>query len=188
MLSEGTMLMGLFQRLFGATRDAITLPNFVPGSKAVEVSTTMLREVIDRGSTGPERPNRTRLATLFARGYVFGFSESCIHRFGVFDEIESLALITVVHTQLFGGQIGWLLVQDALREQGHAEFGRGQTAGGEDFLRWLNDRSNTPRLLTDYLLAGDDASVPNVPSSAPLPGIVVEPLSASPVRSSVRWH
>ena len=64
--------MGPFQRLFGATCDAITLPNFVPGSKAVEVSTTMLRELIDRGSAGPDGPNRGRLATLFARGYLFG--------------------------------------------------------------------------------------------------------------------
>jgi hypothetical protein len=152
--------MGLFQRLFGAPRDAIALPNFVAGSKAVEVSTTMLREVIDRGSAGPEGPNRVRLATLFARGYLFGFSESCIHRFGVFHEIESLALITVVHTQMFGGPVGWLLVQDALQEQGQAEFGRGQAAGADDFLRWLSDRSNTPRALTNHLLENHEAPCP----------------------------
>jgi hypothetical protein len=183
--------MGLLQRLFGATRDAIELPNFVPGSRAVEVSTTMLREVIDRGATGPEGPNRARLATLFTRGYLFGFSESCIQRFGVFDEIESLALITVVHTQLFGGQIGWLLVQDALREQGQAEFGRGQTAGAGDFLRWLNERSNTPRALTHYLLADDEASGPKVPSSAPLENPVVKPISATSDlagQPAVVWH
>jgi hypothetical protein len=149
--------MGLLQRLFGATRDAITLPNFVPGSKAVEVSTTMLHEVIDRGSAGPDGTNRGRLVTLFARGYLFGFSDACIHRFGVFDEIESLALITVVHTKMFGGPVGWLLVQDALREQCHAEFGRGQTAGADDFLRWLSDRLNTPRTLTNHLLESDEA-------------------------------
>src|SRR6266436_7207049 len=177
--------MGLLSRLFGTDRDSITLPNFVPGSKAVEVSTTMLREVIDRGSVGPDGPNRGRLATLFARGYLFGFSESCIELFGVFGEIESLALITVVHTKIFGGQIGWLLVQDALREQGQAEFDRGQTAGAKDFYRWLNGRSTTPLVLTNYLLADDEASGPKVHSSAPLAGTVVEPISASPVRSSV---
>jgi hypothetical protein len=91
--------MGLFQRLFGATRDAITLPNF-DGSKAVNISATVLRECIDRGSAGPDGPNRARLAKPFARGYLFGFSDTCIQRFGVFDELESLALITVVHGTL----------------------------------------------------------------------------------------
>jgi hypothetical protein len=180
--------MGLFQRLFGGTCDAIRLPNFDPGSKAAELSATMLCEAIDRGSVGSDGPNRVRLATLFARGYLFGFSESCIQRFGVFGEIESLALITVVHTKIFGGQIGWLLVQDALREQGHAEFDCGQTAGAKDFFRWLSDRSTTPLVLTDYLLADDEASGPEVHSSAPLAGTVVEPISASPMRSSVLWH
>ena len=173
--------MGLLSRLFGTDRDSITLPNFVPGSKAVEVSTTMLRKVIDRGSAGPDGPNRGRLATLFARGYLFGFSESCIQRFGVFGEIESLALITVVHTTMFGGPAGWLLVQDALREQCHAEFGRGQAAGAGDFLRWLSDRLNTPRTLTNHLLENDEASCA-IAASASLdtklpPGPIRQPTS-----------
>jgi hypothetical protein len=157
--------MGLLRRLFSTNCDPIKLPNFDPGSKAVEISATMLRQVIDRGSAGPDGTNQGRLVTLFARGYLFGFSESCIQRFGVFDELEALALITVVHTKLFGGPVGWLLVQDALREQGHAEFHRGQTAGANDFLRWVNDRSNAPRVLTDYLLEGDDISSPSAATS-----------------------
>lgn len=165
--------MGLFQRLFGATRDAIALPYFDAGNKAAEISTTVLRECIDRGSAGLDGPNRGRLASLFARGYLFRFSESCIHGFGVFGEIESLALITVVHTNIFGGQVGWLLVQDGLREQGQAEFDRGQTVGADDFLRWLKNRSNTPRALTEYLLEGDDMSCPSAATgdSAAEPGI-----------------
>ena len=146
--------MGLLQRLFGATRDAITLPNF-DGSKAVNISVTMLRECIDRGSAGPDGPNRTRLAKHFARGYLFGFSDACIQGFGVFDELESLALITVVHGTLFGQKQGSLLVHDALRDQRDAEFARGRTAGAEDYFRWLNDRTCSPRSLADYLLEGD---------------------------------
>jgi hypothetical protein len=152
------MYMGLLTRLFGANRDPIRAPNFDLGGRAIEISATMLCEVIDRGSAGPDGPNRERLTTLFARGYLFGFSESCIQRFGVFDEIESLAHITVVHTKVFGGQTGWLLVQDALRVQGHAEFGRGQAAGADDFLRWLSERSYTPRSLTDYLVEKGESS------------------------------
>jgi hypothetical protein len=183
--------MGLLSRLFSTDLEAIRLPDFSRGSKAAELSAFMLRDAINRGSAGLDGPNRGRLATLFAGGYLFGFSESCIQGFGVFGEIESLALITVVHTKMFGGQVGWLLVQDALQMQGQAEFDRGQAAGADDFLRWLSDRSNTPRTLTDHLLENHEASSPNVSSSASPTRTVIEPRTAadeSPTRSSVLWH
>jgi hypothetical protein len=150
--------MGLFQRLLGATRDVITLPYFDVGNRAVEISATILRECIDLGFAGPDGPNRKRLAKPFARGYLFGFSDACIQRFGVLDEFESLALITVVHAKIFGHKIDSLLVGDALRDQHDAEFGRGRTAGAEDLFRWLDDRSYTPLALTDYLDADDAPS------------------------------
>jgi hypothetical protein len=164
--------MGLLQRLFGATRDAIALPNF-DGSKAVNISATMLRECIDRGSAGPDGPNRARLAKHFARGYLFGFSDACIQGFGVFDELESLALITVVHGTLFGQKLGSPLVHDALRDQRDAEFARGRTAGAEDYFRWLNDRTCSPRSLTDYLLED------NAPAS------LIAPTDVSPAESGI---
>jgi hypothetical protein len=98
------------------------------------------------------------LATPLARGYLFGFSDACIQSFGVFDELESLALITVVHGMLFGQKIGSRFVHDALRDQRDAEFARGRAAGDADYQRWLHDRSYAPRSLTDYLLNGADAS------------------------------
>jgi hypothetical protein len=159
------MLMELFQRLLGATRHAIALPNFDAGNEAVEISATILRECIDLGAAWPDGPNRVRLAKPFARGYLFGFSDACIQRLGMLDELDSLALITVVHGKLFGHKIGSLLVHDALRDQGNAEFGRGRTAGAEDLLRWVNDRSSTPVLLIDYLYADGEAPSPTAPSS-----------------------
>jgi hypothetical protein len=152
------MLMKLFQRLFGKTRDAIALPHFDAGNRSVEISATILRECIDLGAAWPGGPNRERLAKPFARGYLFGFSAACIQRFGVLDELESLALITVVHAKIFGRKIGSLLVHDALRDERNAEFGRGQAAGAEDLVRWLDDRSNTPLILIDYLYTDDEAS------------------------------
>ena len=165
--------MELFQRLFGATRDAIALPHFDAGNRAVEISATIVRECIDLGFAGADGPNRKRLAKPFARGYLFGFSDACIQRFGVLDELESLALITVFHVRIFGRKIGSLLVHDALQDQRNAEFGRGRTAGAEDLLRWLNDRTCAPLLLTDYLLEED------APSS------LIEPTDESPAESDV---
>jgi hypothetical protein len=173
--------MGLLSRLFGTDRDSIMLPNFDPGSKAAELSAFMLREVIDRGSAGLDGPNRERLATLFARGYLFGFSEACIQGCGVFGEMESLALITVVHAKMFGGPVGWLLVRDALREQGRAEFDCGQTVGADDFLRWLSDRSYTPQALTDHLL-GDHEAPCSIAASASLDTT----LPGGPIRQHIR--
>jgi len=160
------MLIELFQRLFGATRDAIALPNFDAGNKAVEISATILRECIDLGAAWPDGPNRERLAKPFARGYIFGFSGACIQRLGVFDELDSLALITLVHVRIFGHKIGSLLVADALGDERNAEFGRGRTAGAEDLLCWVNDGSNTPLILIDYLYADDEASSPTAPTRA----------------------
>jgi hypothetical protein len=45
--------MELFQRLFGATRDAIALPHFDAGNRAVELSATNLRECIDVKTVKP---------------------------------------------------------------------------------------------------------------------------------------
>src|SRR5450631_1178778 len=100
------MLKELFQRLFGATRDAIALPDFDAENKAVEISATMLRACIDLGFAGADGPNRERLAKPFARGYLFGFSDACIQRIRVLDGLDSLALITLVHVRIFGHKIG----------------------------------------------------------------------------------
>jgi hypothetical protein len=167
--------MELFQRLFGATRDAIALPNFDAGNKAVELSATILRECIDLGAAWPDGPNRERLAKPFARGYIFGFSHACTQRLGVLDELDSLALITLVHIRIFGHKFGSLLVVDALRDERNAEFGRGRTAGAEDLLCWVNDRSNTPLILVDYLHADDEASSSTAPARASAAESDIEP-------------
>jgi hypothetical protein len=172
--------MGLFQRLFGATRDAIVLPNFDAGKKAVDISTTILRKCIELGSGGPNGANQRRLFNPFARGYLFGFSDACIQRLAVLDELQSLALITLIHTRIFGHEIGSLLVGDALRDQRNAEFGRGRTVGARDLFRWLDERSYTPLALTDYLHADDEVSSPKVPSSVSPSTAVIEPTRVSP--------
>jgi hypothetical protein len=178
------MLMELFQRLFGATRDAIAHPHFDPGNRAVQISTTILRECIDLGSAWPGGPNRERLAQPFARGYIFGFSDACIQRFGVLDELESLALITVVHVKMFGRKIGSLLVHDALGDVRNAEFDRGRTAGAEDLLHWLNDRSNTPLILIDYLYADDEGSSLIAPTGESRAKSDVEPTNVQSTHAS----
>ena len=182
------MFIGLFQRLFGATRDAIALPHFDAGNRAVEVSATILRECIDLGSAWPGGPNRERLAKPFARGYIFGFADACIQRFGVLDELESLAFITVVHTKLFGHKIGSLLVGDALRDERNAEFGRGRTAGAEDLFRWLDDGSYTPLLLTRFLQADDATSCPMVPTGLSPAESDIEPTNAPTMHAPARWN
>jgi hypothetical protein len=177
------MLMELFQRLFGATRDAIALPSFDVGNKAVDISATILRDCIDLGSAGPDGPNRGRLAKPFARGYMFGFSDACIQQLGVLDELESLALITVVHAKIFGHKISSSLVGDALRDERNAEFGRGRTAGAEDLFRWLDDRSHRPLLLTRFLQADDATSCPMVPSGVSPAESDMEPTNVPPMHA-----
>jgi hypothetical protein len=182
------MFLGLFQRLFGATRDAIALPNFDAGNKAVDMAATLLRECIDLGFAGADGPNRKRLAKPFARGYLFGFSDACIQRLGVLDELESLALITVVHAKIFGHKMSSSLVGDALRDERNAEFGRGRTAGAEDLFRWLDDRSYTPLLLTRFLQADDATSCPLVPTGVSPAESDIEPTNDPTMRAPSRWN
>jgi hypothetical protein len=182
------MLMWLFRRLFGAARDAIALPYFDAGNRAVEISTTILRECIDLGFAGADGPNRGRLAKPFARGYILGFADACIQRFGVLDELESLALITLVHVRIFGHNSGSLLVPDALQEQRNAEFGRGRTAGAEDLLRWLDDRSNTPPILIEYLLGDEAPSSPIAPTCESPAESGIEPTNVLTRQAPSRWN
>jgi hypothetical protein len=182
------MLMGLFQRLFDATRDAIALPNFDAGNKAVEISTSILRQCIDLGLAGPDGPNRGRLAKPFARGYLFGFSDACIQRLGVLDELESLALITMVHARIFGHKMGSSLVGDALRDERNAEFGRGRTAGAKDLFRWLDDRPYTPLLLTRFLQADDATSCPMLPTGVSPAESRIEPTNVPTREAPSRWN
>jgi hypothetical protein len=182
------MLLELFRRLFGATRDEISHPHFDAGNRAVEISAGVLRECIDLGAAWPNGPNRERLAKPFARGYIFGFSDACIQRFGVLDDLESLALITTVYIDLFGYKIGSLLVGDALRDDRHAEFARGRIAGAEDLLRWLEDRSNIPLLLTRFLQADDATSGPMVPPAESPEESGIGPTNVLTRQAPSRWN
>ena len=179
------MFVGLIKRWFGTTRKASTPRTSDAGNKAVDLSATILRECIDLGFAGADGPNRGLLTKPFARGYIFGFSDACIQRRGVPDELESLALITLVHAKIFGHKIGSLLVEDALRDRRNAEFGRGGTAGASDLLRWLDDRSYTPVLLTDYLRAEETPADPVVSTSVLEAGAESKPANVSQVRSSI---
>jgi len=180
--------MELFRRLFGATRDAIAHPHFDAGNRAVEISATILRECIDLGAAWPNGPNRGRLAKPFARGYVFGFSDACIQRFGVLDELELLSLVTEVHAELLGQKIGSMLVGDALRDQLNAEFRRGQIAGAEDLLRWLDDRSCIPLLLVRFLQADDATSCPIVRADDSPAESGIEPTNVLTGHAPSRWN
>ena len=180
--------MGLFQRLFDTTRDVTTLPHFDPANRAVEISATILLECIDLGSAWPDGPNRGRLGKLFARGYIFGFSDACIQSFGVHDELESLALIMLVHAKIFGHKIGSLLVGDALRDQRNPEFRRGRTAGSEDLIRWLDDRSYTPPLLTDYLYEDDTPPGLTAPTGESPAEFDIKPANVPTMHAPSRWN
>jgi hypothetical protein len=180
--------MELFQRLFGATCDAIALPHFDAGNRAVEISATILLECIDLGSAWPGGPNRERLAKLFARGYIFGFSDACTQRFGVHDELESLTLITLVHAKLFGHKIGSSLIGDALRDQRNPEFRRGRTAGAEDLIHWLDDRSYTPPLLTDYLYEDDTPPGLTAPTRESPAVSEIDPTNVLTGHAPSRWN
>ena len=103
-------------------------------------------------------------------------------------ELDSLALITLVHVRLFGHSMGSSLVGDALRDERNAEFARGRTAGAEDLLRWLEDRSSTPLLLTRFLQADDAASCPMLPIGESTEESGVDPTNVLTRQAPSSWN
>jgi hypothetical protein len=94
----------------------------------------------------------------------------------------------LVHVRIFGHKIGSSLVGDALRDERNAEFGRGRTAGAEDLLRWVNDRSSTPVLLIDYLNADDQASSLLAPTGESPAESGIEPSNVLTRQAPSRWN
>jgi hypothetical protein len=159
----------------GIIRNAKDATRTDAGNNAVDIAATMLLFCINLGSAGPGEPNRSRLDSPFARGYIFGVSDACIQRLEGLEEVEALASITVIYVKMFGVDAGSLLVGGALRDQLNTEFCRGRNVGAADLFQWLDERSHTPLALTDYLHEDDTRSNSTAPPPISRATPVLEP-------------
>ena len=142
--------MGLMDWFRGMGRQV--QPPASKGNELVDLACNLLATQIGLGGAPDGGPNRKRLEEPFARGYIFGFLDAILQKGGISDQTHALALITLAHGKLFGLAMGALFVGDALNDQSRDSiFAQGQTVGGTDLIRWLNDSKTPPLMLADYL-------------------------------------
>ena len=87
---------------------------------------------------------------LSARGYIFGFADAAVQSVKISDGVRRLAIITLVHINLFGNDGGSKLVGQAFADQLDPQFAAGRQRGGTEYLSFVS-RGTTPGGLVNYL-------------------------------------
>jgi len=96
--------------------------------------------------------NQGRLPTPYAFGYIFGFADALIQRSGITDDVQIMAALTVVHTEMFGTTQGARIFGASILRQTDPQFAAGRTDGGTEALKWLSSGGKwVPSGLTFYL-------------------------------------
>jgi hypothetical protein len=100
------------------------------------------------------------MTNKLAAGYVFGFHDSCLTRFGRIDPSDpkaGLALMQTSYQSIFGNQSGLALFEVSVASQEDSEFQIGRQSGGEDYVEFTQQK--TPPLgLQRILILGFDAA------------------------------
>ena len=120
----------------------------------IETAVKLLQIQIDLGDTEDNHKFTTRLADRYSRGYIFGLSDALLQSAGIKDEVESMAMLAVIHTRLFGTEIGGKIIGQSIYDQGDLLFGKGVITGGQELIEFF--KNNTPAMgLASYLLNGE---------------------------------
>ena len=120
----------------------------------IETAVNLLQIQIDLGDTEDNHEFTTRLADLYSRGYIFGLCDALLQSAGIKDEVESMAMLAVIHTKLFGTEIGGKIVGQSFQDQGDSLFGKGLMTGGQELVEFF--KNNTPAMgLASYLINGE---------------------------------
>ncbi|HEU0233908.1 MAG TPA: hypothetical protein VFQ94_02120 [Gallionella sp.] len=109
----------------------------------------------------PSHPNvreafSTIMVNKFARGYVFGFHDAMLQRFGLVDRTnpgKGLDLMEASYKYIFGDQTGHMLFTSSLYSQDEASFNKGRTSGAEDCVNFV-ERRIPPMGLSRILIFG----------------------------------
>jgi hypothetical protein len=69
-------------------------------------------------------------------------------------EMECMAHITVVHTMLFGTELGPKVTKFSFDLQGDPQFNDGRQMGATEAMRWYSEKDFVPKSLQSYLSTG----------------------------------
>ena len=123
---------------------------------AVETAVKLLQVQIALGDAEDNDEFDDRLIDFYSRGYIFGLCDAILQSSGVKEDIEAMALLTIVHIKLFGEDNGATIVGQSFRDQENSEFSKGRMQGGEELVEFFRSEGKTPAMgLADYLLNGE---------------------------------
>lgn len=99
------------------------------------------------------------MTNKLAAGYVFGFHDSCLTRFGRIDPSDpeaGLSLMQTSYQSIFGNESGLALFAMSVASQEDPDFQIGRQSGGEEYVEYAQQK--TPPLgLQKILILGFDA-------------------------------
>lgn len=121
---------------------------------AVEAAVGLLQVQISLGDAEDNDEFRERLFDLYSRGYIFGLCDALLQSAAVKDDVEAMALLTVVHVKLFGEKHGATIVGQSFRDQEDPTFGKGRMRGGQELVEFFRNKI-PPMGLAGYLLNGE---------------------------------
>lgn len=104
---------------------------------AVETAVSLLQIQVELGNAEDNDKFNDRLIDPYSRGYVFGLCDALLQSAGVSDDVEAMALLTVVHIKLFGEEGGATIVGQSFKDQENELFSKGRMRGGQELNRVL---------------------------------------------------
>lgn len=121
---------------------------------AIETVVGLLQLQISLGNVDHNRDVDERLTSKYSRGYIFGSCDAIFQSAGVSDQVEMAALMTIVHTKLFGHESGGNIFGQSIRNQEDSVFVKGRNRGGQELAAFISDGAPTMGL-AGYLLNGE---------------------------------
>lgn len=89
---------------------------------AVETAVGLLQVQISLGNAEDNPEFNERLTDRYSRGYMFGLCDALMQSAGVNDEVEAMALLSVIHIKLFGEENGANIIGQSFRDQEDSLF------------------------------------------------------------------
>ena len=120
----------------------------------IETAVSLLQIQISLGDTEDNHEFTARLIDKYSRGYIFGHCDAILQSAGINDEAESMAMLAVIYTKVFGKDVGGNILGQSFQDQGDSLFSKGLITGGQELVEFF--RNNTPAMgLANYLLNGE---------------------------------
>jgi hypothetical protein len=120
---------------------------------AIEMAVKLLQIQLTLGNVEGNDKFNDRLIDLYGRGYIFGLCDVLVQSADVSDDVEIVALISIVHIKLFGKEGGTTIFTQSFNDQKVELFDKGRMCGAQEIIEFFRNKTS-PMGLACYLLDG----------------------------------